>query len=131
MPTFKYYNGSAWVGLAEKSDVKKYYTHNIRITVVSNHINFTLTTSDSSTYNRSTLADKLSVMTNNWTRPLPLNGYVYDDSWEFCFPLVLVERIGSGKASSFRFTYLGGNGEPAHIDVPTLTFIMNDIKSDA
>ncbi len=131
MPTFKYYNGSAWVELAPKSDVKKYYTHNIRVTDGSNNVNFTLTTSDSSVYNRNTLFNKIATMTANWTRPLPLNGYVYVDDWEFCFPLVSVERLVSGKASSLYFTYLGERGEPNHIQVPALTYTMNDIKSDA
>lgn len=129
--TYKVYNGSSWVELALKSDVKKYYTHNIRITSGSNTVNFTLTTSDSSVYNRNTLFNKIATMTANWTRPLPLNGYVYDDDWEYFFPLVSVERLVSGKASSLYFTYLGDRGEPAHIEVPALTYTMNDIVSPA
>lgn len=128
---YKVYNGSSWVELALKSDVKKYYTHNIRVTSGSNHANFTLTTSDSSAYNRATLLDKMSAMTNAWSRPLPLNGYVYDENWEFFLPLVSVETIRSGKAVSLYFTYLSGDSQPDHITVPVLTYTMNDIVSPA
>lgn len=127
----KVYNGSAWVEIALKSDAKRYYTHNIRVTSGSNHANFTLTTSDSGAYNRATLLDKMSAMTNAWSRPLPLNGYVYDDDWEYFFPLLSVETIRSGKAVSLYFTYLSGNNQPANITVPVLTYTMNDIVSPA
>ena len=127
----KVYNGSAWVELALKSDVKTYYTHNIRITSGSNHANFTLTTSDSGAYNRTTLYDKMTAMTNSWARPLPVNGYVYDDDWEFFFPLMAIEIIRSGKTINLYITYLGGDGQPAHLTVPVLSYTMNDIVSPA
>lgn len=123
--TYKVYDGTNWVELAAKSDIKTYYTHNITISDGNNTANFTLTTSDSSAYNKSTFLQKISAMTNSWAKDLPLNGWFFEGAnWEFDFPLLYVHQRLLGKVIYLDFRYFDGSAQPETL---TMTFTANTV----
>lgn len=125
----KIFDGTNWVECAIPSDIKTYYQHIIHVENRNNanSANFTLMTSDSSAYSVSTLMSKLQKLTNTWETNLPLNGFFWHDGAELEYPLLYVNKTGSGSSTSLEFRYLYGDGDPYSETIRILDLIVSDI----
>lgn len=115
--TYKVYNGSSWVELALKSDVKTYYHHHVVLTHSSAVVTLDFNSSKSTAYNLSTLQTLITTRGNSGE--LAISGFLYDRAAEVDCILLSIkmerqlrEYYFSIRAGSFDMGQVGGYSLP-------------------
>ena len=113
MPTFKYYNGSAWVAL------KAYYNHHMTLTCSRAVLNIDLISSDSSAFTALGLYTAISTYGGR----LPVTGYIYDRDTETDCPILQVIQYVSGRDRYIRVQATNiDSGSNETYDIPTTLY---------
>lgn len=118
--TYKVYNGSSWVELALKSDVKTYYHHHVILTHSSAVVTLDFVSSKSVAYNLSTLQTLITTRGNSGD--LAISGFLYDRTAEV--DCILISIKVTRQLREYYFSIRAGSfdmGQIGDYTLPTTT----------
>ena len=91
--TYKIYDGSNWVDVALKSDIKTYYNHHITLTCLTAVLNIDFISSKSDAY---TVVQLFTLIATRGGR-LGANGFLYDRGGETDCAILCIEQYVNGR----------------------------------